>query len=123
MPKIKSLPFKIAFASAALSMAVAGGCSHLPPSKPISELTPTELAGRKDFVLFCSRCHHATSTRGKKGPGLEGLFRRPYLRDGEVANDQRVTSIILNGHGRMPAMNGKMSAQQLKDLMAYLHTI
>lgn len=120
----KQFPFAIAaFSSAVLALTVVVGCHHIAPSKPLSELTPTELAGHQVFGLYCSACHQANSTGGRYGPGLEGLFRRPYLKNGEAANDDRVSSIILYGRGMMPPFRGKMSSEQLKDLMAYLHTL
>ena len=99
------------------------GCKHLPPSKPLSELTPQELAGHQVFATECSRCHYADSERGMNGPGLEGLFRMKYLPSGGAANDDRVTDIILHGCGMMPALGNEIGSQQLTDLMAYLHTL
>ena len=36
---------------------------HLPPSKPLSELTPQEAAGRQVFVSRCSSCHYAEALK------------------------------------------------------------
>lgn len=99
------------------------GCHHLPPSKPLSELTPRESAGRQVFLDQCARCHYPDSDRGLRGPGLLGLFRQPYLRSGVAANDQRVTDLILRGRNIMPAFGNRISENQLEDLMAYLHTL
>ncbi len=52
------------------------------PSKPLSELTPQEAAGHQVFVSQCSSCHYADTEKGLHGPGLEGLFRKPYLPSG-----------------------------------------
>lgn len=95
----------------------------MPPSKPLSELTPRELSGHQVFVAQCARCHYANSERGLHGPGLLGLFRQPYLPSGIAANDERVSSIILHGRGVMPAMGNRLNEQQLQDLLAYLHTL
>ena len=95
----------------------------MPPSKPLNELTPQELSGHDVFAAHCTRCHYATSERGLRGPGLEGVFRQKYLPSGTAANDDRVRSIILHGRGMMPAMSGHLDGQQLDDLMAYLHTL
>jgi mono/diheme cytochrome c family protein len=99
------------------------GCHQLAPSKPLSELTPQEAAGRRIFVSHCSSCHYADSEKGRNGPGLEGLFRKPYLPSGMVANDARVTAVILQGRNMMPALGNTLSDQQLEDLLAYLHTL
>jgi mono/diheme cytochrome c family protein len=99
------------------------GCHHLTPSKPVNELTPQEAAGRQIFVSQCSSCHYANTEKGLNGPGLEGLFRKPYLPSGGAANDARVTAVIVQGRNMMPALGNTLSDQQLEDLMVYLHTL
>jgi mono/diheme cytochrome c family protein len=99
------------------------GCDRLPPSKPLSELTPQETAGRQVFVSRCSSCHSADTEKGMNGPGLKGLFRKPYLHSGMAANDAQVTAVIVHGRNMMPALGNTLSDQQLADLMAYLHTL
>lgn len=99
------------------------GCHHLTPSKPLAELTPQESAGRQIFVTQCSSCHYGDKEKGLNGPGLEGLFRKPYLPSGMVATDARVTAVILHGRNMMPALGNSLSDQQLTDLLAYLHTL
>jgi mono/diheme cytochrome c family protein len=106
-----------------LALLSALGCHHLTPSKPVSELTPQEAAGYRVFVSHCSSCHYANEEKGLNGPGLEGLFRKPYLPSGMPANDARVTEVILRGRNMMPAMGNTLSDQELEDLMAYLHTL
>lgn len=108
----------------AAALALMAGCRPpLSPSKPLSELTPQELRGHTVFVNDCARCHHANDERALHGPGLEGLFRQPYLPSGAPANDDRVTNVILHGHGMMPAFGNTMDEEQLQALMAYLHTL
>ena len=105
-------------------MCVIGGCGpSLPLSKPLSELTPQETRGHEVFVQNCARCHHANDTRALHGPGLQGLYKQKYLPSGAPANDDRVTDVILHGHGLMPAFGGKLDEQQLNDLLTYLHTL
>ena len=99
------------------------GCHRLPPSKPLSALSPQEAAGRQVFVSRCSSCHYADTEKGMNGPGLEGLFRKPYLHSGMAANDAQVTAVIVHGRNMMPPMGNTLTDQQLADLMAYLHTL
>ncbi len=68
-------------------------------------------------------CHYPTSTEPLHGPGLQGLFMKPYMPSGAPANDDRVTSTILHGRNNMPALANQMDNQQLADLLAYLHTL
>jgi mono/diheme cytochrome c family protein len=98
------------------------GCKHS-PSAPVRAFTAQEAAGKQVFVSQCSGCHYADSDKGLYGPGLAGLFRKPYLPSGMAANDGRVTSVILRGWAMMPPMGNSISDQQLADLLAYLHTL
>jgi len=87
-------------------------------------LNPQQAAGRKIFDAECARCHEPYSTRGKKGPGLKGMFQRKYLPlSGLPANDERVSDIIRLGRNEMPGYTQKLDAQELQDLLAYLHTL
>ncbi|MFZ0296655.1 MAG: cytochrome c [Candidatus Sulfotelmatobacter sp.] len=87
-------------------------------------LNAQQAAGRKIYDNYCDRCHRPYSTKGKKGPGLKGIFRNKYLpQTGLPANDDRVTDIIRNGRPDMPGYSQVMSAQEIQDLLAYLHTL
>jgi mono/diheme cytochrome c family protein len=87
-------------------------------------LTPQQAAGRKIYDNYCDRCHRPYSTKGKKGPGLKGMFQHRYLpQTGLPANDERVTDIIRNGRPDMPGYGQVLSQQDLQDLLAYLHTL
>lgn len=100
------------------------GCGPpLPLSKPLSELNPQEMRGYHVYQTECARCHYANSEHSFHGPGLQGLYKLKYLPSGAPANDARVTDVILNGHGLMPAFGNKIDQQQLDDLLAYLHTL
>ncbi|HEV3512565.1 MAG TPA: cytochrome c [Candidatus Sulfotelmatobacter sp.] len=87
-------------------------------------LNAQQAAGRKIYDAECDRCHEPYSTRGKKGPGLKGIFKHQYLSlSGLPANDERVTDIIRLGRKEMPAYSQKLDEQQIQDLLAYLHTL
>jgi mono/diheme cytochrome c family protein len=105
-----------------IGLLAACGCKQS-PSKQVRALTPQEAAGRQVFVNQCSGCHYADTDKGLYGPGLEGLFRKPYLTSGMAANDTRVRAVILNGWAMMPPMGNRMSDQEFEELMAYLHTL
>lgn len=112
--------FAIAGIAAAILLA---GCHHLPPSKPLSELTPTEMRGYTVYQQQCAQCHQANSERPLHGPGLQGLFKKPYLPSGAPANDDRVRAAIADGRNMMPAYGNVLNDQQMNDLLAYLHTL
>jgi mono/diheme cytochrome c family protein len=87
-------------------------------------LNPQQAAGRKLYDNYCDRCHEPYSSRGKKGPSLKGVFKREYLSEsGLPANDERVGEIIKNGRAKMEGFGRVMTDQQIKDLLAYLHTL
>ena len=87
-------------------------------------LNPEQSAGRKVYDHSCDRCHNPYSTRGRKGPGLKGVFKQPYLSiSGLPANDERVTDIIRLGRKEMPAYSQTLSPQEIDALLAYLHTL
>jgi mono/diheme cytochrome c family protein len=87
-------------------------------------LNPQQAAGRRLYDAECDRCHEPYSTRGKKGPGLKGVFQHKYLSlSGLPANNERVSDIIRLGRNEMPSYSQKFSSQDVEDLLAYLHTL
>jgi mono/diheme cytochrome c family protein len=87
-------------------------------------LNSQQADGRRLYDNYCDRCHEPYSSRGKKGPSLKGVFKRPYLSlSGLPANDDRMVDIIKYGRAKMEGFNQVMSDQQIKDLLAYLHTL
>jgi len=106
-------------ASAALT-----GC-HMELRKTDAQLglNAQQSRGRHVYDQDCYRCHEPYSTRGKEGPGLKGLYKKQYLPSGMPANDQRITDVIIMGKAKMPSFNGKLTEQQLLDLLAYLKTL
>ena len=87
-------------------------------------LNPQQAEGRKLYDNYCDRCHEPYSSRGKKGPSLKGVFKHEYLSlSGLPANDERMTDIVKFGRAKMEGFIQVMTDQQVKDLLAYLHTL
>jgi mono/diheme cytochrome c family protein len=87
-------------------------------------LKPQQAEGRKLYDNYCDRCHEPYSSRGKKGPSLKGVFKHQYLSlSGLPANDDRMTDIVKYGRAKMEGFSQVMTDQQIKDLLAYLHTL
>lgn len=108
-----------------LSLAALSGCD-VQRRKSDAELglTSQQATGRKIYDSHCDRCHEPYSTRGKKGPGLQGVFQHPYLPiSGLPANDERVTDILRLGRKEMPGYSQTLSPQEIQDLLAYMHTL
>jgi mono/diheme cytochrome c family protein len=87
-------------------------------------LNAQQAAGRRVYDQHCDQCHEPYSSRGKKGPGLKGVFKKQYLSEsGLPANDDRVGEIIRFGRSKMPAYGQTLNEQQIQDLLAYMHTL
>ena len=87
-------------------------------------LNPQQIAGRRIYDNYCDRCHAPHSSRGRQGPGMQGVFHRQYLpMSGMPANDDRVTDIVRLGRNKMPGYAQVLSQQQISDLLAYLRTL
>jgi len=87
-------------------------------------LNQQQAAGRRIYDRQCDRCHEPYSKSGKKGPGLQGLFKSKFLaQSGLPANDERVTEIIRVGRKEMPGFSQTLSPQDLEELLGYLHTL
>lgn len=109
----------------AFALATISGC-NVERRKSDAELglNAEQAAGRRVYDQYCDRCHEPYSTRGKKGPGLKGMFQHKYLRlSGLPANDDRVIDIIRLGRNEMPSFSQTLNQQQTSDLLAYLHTL
>lgn len=102
-----------------------GGC-EVERRKTDAELglNPQQAEGRRLYDNYCDRCHEPYSSRGKKGPSLKGVYKHPYLPlSGLPANDDRIIDIIKYGRAKMEGFGQVMTDQQVKDLVAYLHTL
>ena len=108
-----------------LALLVLAGCD-VERRKSDAELglNPQQAEGRRLYDNYCDRCHEPYSSRGKKGPGLKGVFKQQYLAlSGLPANDDRMTDIVKYGRAKMEGFRQVMTDQQIKDLLAYLHTL
>jgi mono/diheme cytochrome c family protein len=87
-------------------------------------LTGQQASGRHIYDQYCDRCHAAYSSRGRKGPSMQGIFKKQYLsQSGMPANDDRVGDIIRIGRNKMDGFGNVLTDEQIKDLLAYLHTL
>lgn len=74
-------------------------------------------AGADTFTAKCASCH------GKDGSGSTPVGKKMGLRDLGSADVQKQTDpqlydVIAKGRKKMPAYDKKLSAQQIKDLVA-----
>ena len=87
-----------------------------PPSEPAS---PEELAqaGQEVFETTCAVCHNLTS-EALVGPGLEQLFDRDQLPNGEPFSEENLKAWIVTGGGAMPGL--PLTEEQLEAVVAFL---
>lgn len=87
-------------------------------------LTPQQADGRHIYDQYCDRCHSPYSSRGRQGPSLKGVFKKPYLSmSGMPANDDRVRDVIMLGRNKMEGFGNILTPEQVSNLIAYLHTL
>jgi mono/diheme cytochrome c family protein len=118
--RTRFLAASFALSAAALALAETG-CQSLPPSKPAVEWTAQEARGAAVFQAKCARCHYPTTTSALHGPGLQAITKVKAMPSGAPPTDERISTVILHGRLMMPAV--PIEDDQLRDLLAYLHTL
>jgi len=113
---------RVFFLVAAVGSLALAGCEK-PTPLPLEQLNAQQRQGRAVFQARCSLCHYDRQFGDLHGPSLASLYKRPALPSGAAATDERVTATILHGRGMMPAQTGHIDAEEMSDLLAYLHTL
>ena len=83
---------------------------------PEHAMLPPAKAGTDGHTLFlrnCAHCHGATA-HGDDGPDLHNL---------DWTDDQIAKRIRTGKKGQMTAFEGKLSADEITTIIAYLHTL
>lgn len=74
-------------------------------------------AGADTYKAKCAGCHGADGSKSMMGAKpLNGA-------DVQGMSDADLNAAITNGKGKMPAYKDKLSAAQIKDLVAYIRTL
>jgi len=86
-------------------------------------LTESEEIGKELYDIHCSECHDENQLGLKKvPPKLHDVFSYSMLPDGTTpATGEAVRQVIIHGKRTMPAFNGRLTGEQVEDLVAYLH--
>jgi cytochrome c6 len=70
----------------------------------------------------CQMCHGADGMAGT--PAGKSTKARPFNSpDVMKMSDDDLIKITTNGHGKMPAYKEKLTDAQIKDVVAYIHTL
>ena len=86
-------------------------------------LNEQQSRGRTVYDTECIRCHEPYTRWGTHGPSLTAIYKKQFLPSGMPANDARVSDVILMGKAKMPSFRGKLTPQQIVDLLSYLKTL
>jgi mono/diheme cytochrome c family protein len=111
----------LATAACAVALSALTGCRPLPPSKAEALFTPEEARGKQVYQAYCARCHYPTTTHGLKGPGLQALTKVKAMPSGAPPTDERILATIQHGRGMMQPV--AVPDDELRDLLAYLHSL
>lgn len=86
--------------------------------------TPAQVAsGKKIYAKQCGVCHFAGSTAKKVGPGLKDIYARGKYVGGKKVDDASMRAWIELGGKNMPPLKDVLKAEEIRDLLAYLHSI
>jgi len=71
-----------------------------------------------DYKAKCAMCH------GANGEGKAPMKTRDFASaDVQKQSDAELTDIITKGKGKMPAYDGKLSKDQIGDLVKWIRTL
>jgi len=78
--------------------------------------------GGADFKAKCAMCHGADG-KGDTSMGKTLKLRDLGSADVQSQSDADLTGIITSGKGKMPKYDGKLTADQIKDVVKYIRTL
>ena len=78
--------------------------------------------GEAIYKAKCQMCHGATGNGDS--PAGRTMKVKPFS-DPEVTklSETAMVDIAMNGQNKMPAFKGKLTDDQIKDVVAYIHTL
>jgi mono/diheme cytochrome c family protein len=83
-----------------------------------------EANGQALFQFHCAPCHETPPPDLlKEPPKLNGIFNSKTLPSGSPATDEQVRKVIIEGLRTMPAFDKRLKEDEVRDLIAYLHTL
>lgn len=78
--------------------------------------------GAAVYKAKCASCH-GPDGKGETAIGKSMKLRSFASADVQKTTDADLTKIISDGKGKMPAYKGKLSADEIKALVAYIRTL
>lgn len=103
-------------------LTLAAGCAALMFAGRMQAQDDAVAKGKETFEQ-CGVCHNTDTDEKKIGPSLKGLFKHDKLKNGKPVTEENVLNVINAGGGGMPAYSDTLSADEKKNLIAYLKTL
>lgn len=87
-----------------------------------SGISSAQSAGETLFKTKCAACH------GPDGKGETGMAKKMGIRnlgsaDVQGQSDIQITDIVTKGKNKMPAFDGKLTHEQIGQLVAYIREL
>jgi mono/diheme cytochrome c family protein len=78
--------------------------------------------GAETFKSKCAMCHSANGA-GDNAMGKAMKLRDLGSADVQAQSDKQLTDIITNGKEKMPKFDGKLSADQITEVVKFIRTL
>jgi cytochrome c len=93
-------------------------------TKPVVTVSAADQTayGKDLFRQHCASCHFADTSAQKIGPGLKGMYARPFS-DGRKVTDGGLSRWIEAGGKDMPGFKDDLRPEQVRALISYLKTL
>ena len=106
-----------------MTLMLSAACATLLMAGSAMAADKGDAAKGKEVFEQCGVCHNIDSPDKKVGPSLQGLYKKPNLKNGKPVTDANVKAIVNAGGNGMPAYADMLSDEERADLIAYLKTI
>jgi cytochrome c len=106
-----------------MTLMLSAACATLLMAGSAMAADKGDAAKGKEVFEQCGVCHNIDSPDKKVGPSLQGLYKKPKLKNGKPVTDANVKAIVNAGGNGMPAYADMLSDDERADLIAYLKTI
>ena len=78
--------------------------------------------GAAVYKAKCATCH-GPDGKGETSIGKSMKLKSLASADVQKTSDAELTKVISDGKGKMPAYKGNLSADEIKALVAFIHTL
>lgn len=88
----------------------------------VSTMGFAQTSGADIYKSKCQMCHAADGS-GNTPAGKSSKARSFSSPEVMKLTDDDLIKVTKNGQGKMPAYNGKLTDDQIKDVIAHIHTL